>query len=83
MSTFLETYSFSTPIGYFTSLKLVKYTQWGFESITKLLPAVSPDANKKHLLGVFMLCAGMDSNHRIPKEGDLQSPVIAAIRPAH
>ena len=27
--------------------------------------------------------AGLDSNQRIPKEGDLQSPAIAAMRPTH
>src|ERR1035437_9245734 len=28
------------------------------------------------------LCAGLDSNQRCPKAGDLQSPGIATIRPA-
>ncbi len=30
----------------------------------------------------FKVWAVMDSNHRSPKRGDLQSPAIAAMRPA-
>jgi hypothetical protein len=36
MSTFFETYSFSTPIGYFISSEFIKYAQWGFDFLQKL-----------------------------------------------
>ena len=31
---------------------------------------------------IFDLWEGVDSNHRTPKRGDLQSPAIATMRPS-